>query len=81
MDTNFITNLIKIFKRFNTSVNLAEQQFSSELFELLKSSKITLHTFDKLENDLKRIFRQNACALKTTLLTFFQPKNTSVLLI
>ena len=66
MDKRFISNLTILVKEFNTSINSAEEKFTSEIFELLTSSKITLYTFDKLEENFKRVFRENACALKLT---------------
>jgi hypothetical protein len=65
-DIRFITNVTKIIKQFNSSINLAEQKLISELNKQIKNSKMTVIVFDKLREKLKKVFRENACDLKLT---------------
>ena len=65
-DISFITNVTKIIKQFNSSINLAEQKLISELNKQIKNSKMTVIVFDKLREKLKKVFRENACDLKLT---------------
>ncbi len=63
-NATLVLSFTKILKQFNISISTVEDNFYSDVTELLKNSKLTLTIFDAIKKDLRRIFKENACQLK-----------------
>ena len=63
-NATLVLSFTKIIKQFNISISTAEDNFYSDVTELLKHSKLTVKKFDSIKKDLNRIFKENACQLK-----------------